>query len=374
MPGSGTSLCLFGRGWPRVLHVLGVVVCASLSSAHAAYSGQVSYEDTARYLAGLPPSPQSPFAKLSHAPAWQQYAAFLSWQWGIFDRIRVRGVRSLAAKEVAQGQTVVMYMFSGPDFVYPNAIFPFATTYVLNGLEGVGDLPNIGDLAASDGAAYLERLKFSLSGFLRLGYFKTSDMHGNESFVGIVPILAVLVVRTGHVLDGIEKISLSKNGDVGARGDSDTDSPGVMMRFHDASGTSKSLYYFYADLSDPIISGTGILAFYKHLGSADSLIKNDSYLLHSAEFSIARDFILGNARMVVQDDSGIPYRYFTPAHWAVRIFGVYRAPLGQFAKFYQADLDAAAKRRPVQRGGFRIGYPRLTPDSHLLIAVRKGEG
>lgn len=35
------------------------------------------------------------------------------------------------------------YMFSGPDFLYATSFFPNASTYVLAGLEPVGEIPDL---------------------------------------------------------------------------------------------------------------------------------------------------------------------------------------------------------------------------------------
>ena len=35
----------------------------------------------------------------------------------------------------------MFYMFSGPDFLYANAFFPNASTYILCGIEPVGPVP-----------------------------------------------------------------------------------------------------------------------------------------------------------------------------------------------------------------------------------------
>jgi len=40
----------------------------------------------------------------------------------------------------------MFYMFGGPDFLYANAFFSNATTYVLSGLEPVGQIPDISKL------------------------------------------------------------------------------------------------------------------------------------------------------------------------------------------------------------------------------------
>ena len=37
----------------------------------------------------------------------------------------------------------MLYMFSGPDFLYATSFFPNAATYVLAGLEPVGQIPDL---------------------------------------------------------------------------------------------------------------------------------------------------------------------------------------------------------------------------------------
>jgi len=37
----------------------------------------------------------------------------------------------------------MFYMFSGPDFLYADAFFPEATTYVMAGLEPPGQIPDL---------------------------------------------------------------------------------------------------------------------------------------------------------------------------------------------------------------------------------------
>ena len=44
--------------------------------------------------------------------------------------------------------TRMLYMFSGPDFLYATSFFPSASTYVLAGLEPVGDVPPLTEPAA----------------------------------------------------------------------------------------------------------------------------------------------------------------------------------------------------------------------------------
>jgi hypothetical protein len=73
---------------------------------------------------------------------------------------------------------------------------------------------------------------------------------------------------------------------------------------------------------------------------------------------------------VLQDDSGIPLRHFTPGDWDVRLFGRYSGVLGIFAKYQQPDL-AAAEARGADPLGFGIGYKHNEGQSVMILARRR---
>ena len=98
--------------------------------------------------------------------------------------------------------------------------------------------------------------------------------------------------------------------------------PGVKVTFLDpATGAHKALYYFSADLSDDELKrNSAVLRFCNSLGPTNSFLKADSYLLHQNGFNIARNYLLGVSASILQDDSGIPLRNFTPEKWTLRFF------------------------------------------------------
>ena len=81
-----------------------------------------------------------------------------------------------------------------------------------------------------------------------------------------------------------------------------------------------------------------------------------------------RDRILANSAAILQDDSGIPYRYFRPDVWKVQLYGDYQRPYGAFRWLEQPDLRkayAAAGTRPLS---VRVGYGYSKIPSNLLLA------
>jgi hypothetical protein len=103
-----------------------------------------------------------------------------------------------------------------------------------------------------------------------------------------------------------------------------------------------------------------------------TLIKSASYLLHKPYFSTIRNLILSKTSWIVEDDSGIPYRYFDRA-WDVRLYGKYSDPIPLFKNWKQPDLkEAFSSRKDIQPLGFAIGY-RHPGESDLLVAVRRAK-
>ena len=75
-------------------------------------------DDTARFLAGLRPSPGSPLIALSKTAVWQRHAARFDSVFEAKDRDSLSRIRAFAAKEVPQLDRPLLYFFSGPDFLH----------------------------------------------------------------------------------------------------------------------------------------------------------------------------------------------------------------------------------------------------------------
>ena len=102
------------------------------------------------------------------------------------------------------------------------------------------------------------------------------------------------------------------------------------------------------------------------------LLKSASYLLHGSHFRQLRKAILADAAVIVQDDTGLPYKTVVDGGFAVTLFGQYEHPVKLFEGRYQSDLDAAyAKAGDTGHLPFPFGYNwRKEGKSGLLLAVR----
>ena len=83
-----------------------------------------------------------------------------------------------------------------------------------------------------------------------------------------------------------------------------------------------------------------------------------------------RDFLLGHSKIIVQDDSGIPYHYFDPAKWQIRYCGTYVGPIDLFKQYPQPDLAKDYSLVPPAPLHFSFGYQWQPSRASLIIATR----
>jgi hypothetical protein len=362
---------------PRFVRAAAVAVGVMLFAAHSACAADgATPNDTARFLAGMPPPAESPLEPLSREPTWQQHAKHFDSAWSRLGSQQLSKVRAWSRENLTERRPVMFYMFSGPDFLYADAFFPNATTYVLSGLEPIGPIPDVTRLSRGSLPHALGHLRSSLNNVLNYSFFVTRDMsrklHGGQ-LPGTLPILYVFLARSGKTIGDVSFVSIGKDGTLQPPGESGSTAttPGVKIVFSGGGGGTQTLYYFRTDLSDGGVRNSGFLKFCERLGTGDSFVKSASYLMHSDGFSKVRDFLLTRSASIVQDDSGIPVRFFDPADWKVHPFGRYVGPIGIFRNRHQTKLRELFSNGTPNRLDFGIGYRWRAHESNLLLALRR---
>jgi len=338
------------------------------STEDQAFEGS-GLDDVARYLAGLPGPRGSALTPFRERPEWAAHTRNLSALWRRFDTLRRWPIQSWGSREMGgmRSAGTLFYPFSGPDFLFADTFFPSARNYVLCGLESADPLPPLGGLSDEQRAAGLASLNTALTSSLSFSFFITKDMKADlqrSEFKGVLPVMLVFLARGGHAIHSVEAVSLDPGGQVAARG---AGTPGFRIRF----GQGRTLYYFATDLSNGGFHDQSRFArFVRSLGPCVAFTKSASYLMHEDYFSNIRSFVLGWCSAVLQDDSGIPYRSFTPDRWDVRLYGRYSGVLGIFDKYYQPDL-AEADARGGDPLGFGIGYKHNEGQSVMILARKR---
>ena len=333
----------------------------------------VSANDTARFLAGMAPAPESPLAALTKDGSWQQHARSFDAAFERLDRGQLARIRAWSAANITTPRPSLFYFFSGPDFLYANAFYPNAKTYVLAGLEPVGTVPDLTTLRGSL-APNLYHMHASISSLLSHTFFITHRMKSDlrvGRINGTLPILYVFLARSGKTVKEATLVRLDDQGAVqpdvdGARGNP---TRGVKIVFAGSDGEDRTLYYFSTNLADDGVRNSNFLKFCETLAPGDGLVKSASYLLHSGSFSKVREFLLANSAAMVQDDSGIPLRFYDRKKWDLQPFGRYLGPIGVFPGRYQHEY--AGVFRNSHAIDFGIGYRWRPNESNLLLAVKK---
>jgi hypothetical protein len=355
----------------KIAAIAVTVLFASAMSARAAET--VTANDTALFLAGMQPSADSPLMPLTRDPAWQHHAKFFDAAFAQLEQRQLSKIRAWANTNLAAPKPTMFYMFSGPDFLYADAFYSKATTYVLSALEPPGSVPDLTRLPRGGVAAALYNVERSMSSILSFSFFITKmmkvDLRAGQ-LNGTLPILYVFLARSGKTIREVGPVSLDDKGAAyfGNENPGKNATRGVRIVFAGSDGVQRTLYYFSTDLSNPGVKASGFLKFCQTLAPGNSLIKSASYLLHSGNFTTVRDFLLANSATIIQDDSGIPLAYYSPKKWRLFPFGHYAGPIAEFPGRYQEQYAELFRR--AQPMDFGIGYRWRTYESNLLLSVR----
>src|SRR5205823_6326121 len=251
--------------------------------------------------------------------------------------------------------TFVIYPLSLHDAL-PISFFPDADTYILAGLEPVGQVPDLSRMNADMLNANLGALRNAMSTLLVTHYFVTEEMRaelGRSNLNGTLPILYVFLARLGCTVLDTAHIS--------------SPAEGVRITFSHG-GRSQTLYYFKTDLSG---GNSAFLRWCAARGPGVSLIKAASYLMHGEGFSGVRNFLLEHSTFIVQDDSGIPLRAFNKS-WNLEFYGRFIPHGEKFGKYDQQALAEVYHRNPPPPElGFAFGYWWQAERGILMLARRK---
>jgi hypothetical protein len=343
-----------------------LVALAMLSAGLQAATLPPTLQEQAEFLAGIPLPGGSILSPLQRTPEYRAHRKRLQEEWDFCRGVRYEPMRRWATDHLSRypaTRGVLRYLFGGPDFLNAYAFFPDTRVMVLGGLEPVGDVPPPGALAAAGLGPALAALDEALHTSLFCGYFITSEMKprlARGTFRGVLPVLFTELALTGNVIDSV---SMEKP----------FGSPGVLLTYHRPGGPPQSLWYFQADLSN----GEECRRFLSWLGKQGpgaSYLKAASYLLPLDSFSDTRNFLIRTSDLILQDDSGLPYRSFLPGEWRISLYGAYTDPLPIFNLRREPGL-VEAYDSPLRIGPlpFGAGYHVNATDANLLLAIRSNQ-
>lgn len=324
----------------------------------------------ASFLAGNQPKNIGIYASVFKSSNWKAHESILNTNWDKVIKNTINPIRIWSKEEkIEKKSKKLFYPFSGADFLYVYAANPDYDSYYLFGLEPVGEIPkkeNISNTALTPNilnAAYK-----SVDENMNHSFFHTKYMaveFNNPILKGTIPIFMFFMNRMGVELTSIKPIGFNSSGEIE---ELEEFAQGVRIRFLD-NGKTKELIYFSQDISDgQLKSNIGLNKMLNNVSAeATTMIKSASYICHDPRFSEIRDLIISKSHSIMQDDTGVPYRFFTQDKWTIRHYGNYTKPITIFTKYMQTDLKKATEgnEKPLL---FRYGYNN---PPNLMIATKK---
>lgn len=333
-------------------------------------------------MAGLEPADKGGQDDLFATKEAKDHIQMLSDSWNKLDKNRLSKIRPWRDQEIGhlnKEQHNLFYPFSGPDFLNAFLYFPNCDNYIMFGLEPIGELPTFKSDNKKYMGQYLHRVREALAELLKRNYFITSYMSGDlntATMKGVLPLMSIFLARTGSKIVKVERIVFDTEGNrkvVPVTVPTDKDRTLLHIEFiGDGKSKSQHIYYFGSDIQEKFVkTKKHFIDFIKSFDKKITLTKSASYLPHYEIFTTIRNIILDESSAVLQDDTGVPYRYYKKRGWQVQLYGKYARPVSDFKSGYQADLrDAFKTDSSVKQLDFTYGYHWKTDNTSLLFCQK----
>ena len=368
-----------------------LLILAALAGGAGANDDSVTLTATARVLAGLAPDDSAARLRgIIQTDTWKTHRRYS--ETGV-QKLRTR----LAAMEawqashlapLAPASRTLIYPFSGPDFINAYALFPNEDTYVLFSLEEPGEVPRLDTMSTAETGQLLKDLRLALNDMVHLNFFITPNMKEQmreSSLQGTVPVLLAMMGMLEFKVLRVNAIDLWPERSATIRALPAGRQPKLPMRavqidFENpsAAGRVQSLLYFSLDVGDGALATyPEFVGWLRDFQQPTVLLKSASYLMHGNWFNKVRGFILERAVLVVQDDTGVPFRLLSKAGFAIDLYGQYETPVELFKERHQEDLAEAfklgsqvhpARKAPVP---FPFGYNWRKGGKSFVIVARR---
>jgi hypothetical protein len=338
-------------------------------------------DDLVSFISGLGDGKNKCQPKLDSIIKWRNYADELDSMFAHVNTGRCTKMRIWADSELinSHSKTTIFYPFSGPDFFNANIFYPNADQYILIAMEPIGSLPDICNMSPVAVSNYLNSINNSMKDIFKRSYFITRKMSSDlykTKVNGTVPLISLFIKRTGHDIVSMHKIGVDSIGNYLI-----TDTlkntkgfvSGIKIDFLTPSDKKiQSVLYFRADISDQGLEKIpGFKKYLSRLPQSFSYLKAASYLMHLENFKTIRSLIFDKSLTILQDDSGIAYKFFDKQDWSIKLYGKYVKPKDEFSYIREPELEKAYKSSAFRPLPYSLGYNWGTDHVNMLYAVKK---
>lgn len=334
------------------------------------------YTDIANTIAGL----DNNFAK--KRKLGQEYNKHVDVQYAGFQKDKIDPIKNWVneRKLIPDNKKckTLFYPLAGADFAYANAFYKDVDNYILVGLEKPGYLPNFNSFNNTTLENYRSLIFNSLGVSMRSGFFVTKKMkvQFSQKYVnGTIHSLLFYLARSGNKIRKIKHFIINEDASLRVtEGKEAMASPGIEIEFLSPENKVKHMFYYSFDLSDNNPKLDHLFKWVSTFGEHHAMLKAASYLNANSFFKKTRNYILSSSNMLVQDDSGIPYKYFVDGKWEVNLYGVYKRVLPIFRGNLQHDMVAAYKdstKLVTKDLPFGIGYNTAYGETNIQVFYKK---
>jgi hypothetical protein len=339
------------------------------------------FNDISAYLAGKVLADNSHLAEYTQNSEWENYAKEIDQSWENFETEKLSLIKPWIDTEVADIQKETrhaFYPFSGPDFVYLYAFLDKSDYYYLFGLEPAGVVPDISKIGTQRNS-FFAALNNAIKDNLNLSFFITKSMKeqmNNEQIKGTIPVLLFFMARFDLHVQDIKAAEINENGELVVKKTESLEELNQTLEniveisfVKKGENTLKKLYYFSMNIRNDGFEKNPENEKYLRSLPKDmtSFVKSSSYCMHEEKYSRIRDIVLSHTKYLIQDDSGVPFRFFENSNWDFSFYGEYSSPIPVFRHFTQEDYkkEFNSKKKAL---AFRFGY---SDPSNIFVAKRK---
>lgn len=329
----------------------------------------------ARYIAGVHDANND---SLEQSEYWKMHAAKTDLRW----RLLMQNVGTPISTWVkdknylgSNAPKTLMYPFAGGDFFYANLFYPNRDTLVMIGLEPVGGKFSVKDVEAAKLEDYLTTLDRCMFYPHKLGFFRTLSMDddfAHELMNGTFHTFLFYLARNGFDLHYVEYFNVDAQGNSVAV-EPGAEAKGMRIGYSNKSDKqARQLIYISQDISNTANKKSpGTINFLKQRGSVVSFFKAASYLMYKDYFSDITNVVLGQSKIILQDDSGMPFAAMKQGGFEAEVLGEYTKTINLFSNYFQKDMrEEYLSKKPVKLP-FTIGYNAEFGECNLQLGTKK---
>lgn len=341
------------------------------------------WNDVARYLAGMEVREQSVLWPKTKEPRYREHQRFMDSLWDKIQKSTIDVIvpwRDANVPSVSSRATA-FYPLSGADFINLYTFFPNSRRYLMIAMEPEGNVSLLRDHESQRLINGLTPIEKGIYLYGVNNYFQSKVMAQemtNTLLPGTTPALLIFMARMGLVIKSVDNVVIGDSGDLVSLANPPVKHEkgkiyGTRICFTGRDGSARELVYLSMKIgSRSVDPSTPEGKYLGRLHNMKTMMKSAVYLLHHRPFDGVRDFILKRSILMVQDDSGIPYRFFTQG-WSVSLYGKYRPAMAlkYCMPVSQPDLkDRYLAGAPLIPFNFGYGILFGPGQSNLMVAKK----